>query len=47
MNTNQKPSRDQRIRSFLRYAWGDQISAHHAMLRFPPYDDYLLNRRDR
>lgn len=46
MNTTQKPTRTSRFRTFLRYAWGDQVAAHRALLRVPPYDDYLLNRRD-
>jgi hypothetical protein len=45
MNTNQNPSKVGRIRSFMRYAWGDQIAAHRALLRYPAYDDYLFNRR--
>ena len=47
MNENQKPSTQRRLRTFLRYAWGDQVAAHRALLRTPPYDDYLINRRDR
>jgi hypothetical protein len=47
MNTNQNPSNQHRFRTFLRYAWGDQVAAHRALLRVPPYDDYLINRRDR
>jgi hypothetical protein len=47
MNTNQKPSTQHRLRTFLRYAWGDQVAANRALLRMPPYDDYLINRRDR
>jgi hypothetical protein len=43
MNTNQRAGKAQRMRTFLRYAWGDQVAAHRAML--PPYDDYLINRR--
>lgn len=35
-----------RVRTFLRYAWGDQVAAHRALLRVPPYDDYLFNHRD-
>jgi hypothetical protein len=47
MNTNENPTRTHRIRTFLRYAWGDQVAANRALLRTPPYDDYLINRRDR
>ena len=47
MNTNQRPSTQHRLRTFLRYAWGDQVAANRALLRMPPYDDYLINRRDR
>jgi hypothetical protein len=39
-------SRTARLRTFLKYAWGDQVAAHRALLRTPPYDDYLFNRRD-
>ena len=35
-----------RLRTFLRYAWGDQVAAHRALLRVPPYEDYLLNHRN-
>jgi hypothetical protein len=45
MNTNQNTSKVGRIRTFMRYAWGDQIAAHRALLRYPAYDDYLFNRR--
>lgn len=45
MNTNRKPSNSRRIRAFLRYAWNDQVAAQRALLR-PPYDDYLINRRN-
>jgi hypothetical protein len=47
MNTNENTTRVHRIRTFLRYAWGDQVAANRALLRTPPYDDYLINRRDR
>jgi hypothetical protein len=47
MTTNRKPNRSKRIRTFLRYAWGDQVAANRALLRTPPYDDYLLHGRDR
>jgi hypothetical protein len=47
MTTTQKTSKIQRLRAFARYAWGDQVAAHRALLRVPPYDDYLLNRRGR
>jgi hypothetical protein len=45
MNTNQSTSKVSRIRSFLRYAWDDQVAAHHALLRYPAYDDYLFKHR--
>lgn len=45
MNTNTKPTRVQRVRTFLKYAWGDQVAAHRALLETRPYDDYLINRR--
>jgi len=47
MNTDENPTKTHRIRTFLRYAWGDQVAANRALLRTPPYDDYLINRRDR
>ena len=47
MTTHQKPTKGQRFRSFLHYAWGDQVAANRAMLQLRPYDDYLINRRDR
>ena len=46
MNTNTNTRKVGRIRSFIRYAWGDQVAANRALLRYPPYDDYLLNRRN-
>ena len=46
MTTHEKPTKPQRVRTFLRYAWGDQVAAHRALLEFRPYDDYLINRRD-
>ena len=47
MNTHENTSKGRKIRTFLRYAWGDQVAAHRALLRVPPYDDYLINRRGR
>jgi hypothetical protein len=47
MNTNQNASKGRRFRTFMRYAWADQVAAHRALLRVPPYDDYLINRRGR
>jgi hypothetical protein len=47
MNPTENPTRSHRIRTFLRYAWGDQVAANRALLRTPPYDDYLINRRGR
>jgi len=47
MTTTEKTSKMQRIRAFARYAWGDQVAAHRALLRIQPYEDYLLNRRGR
>ena len=47
MNTNQNPTRTSRFRTFLRYAWSDQVAANRALLRTQPYDDYLINRRGR
>jgi hypothetical protein len=46
MNSNQNTSQGGRFRTFMRYAWGDQVAAHRALLKYPPYDDYLLNRRN-
>ena len=45
MNTHQNASKGRRFRTFVRYAWADQVAAHRALLRVPPYDDYLINRR--
>ncbi len=39
-------TRHGRLRTFLRYAWGDSVAAHRALLRVPPYDDYLINHRN-
>ena len=47
MTTNEKTSKGRKIRTFLRYAWGDQVAANRALLRPPAYDDYLFNRRGR
>jgi hypothetical protein len=46
MTTNEKPNKNARLRTFMRYVWGDQVAAHRAMLQVRPYDDYLINRRD-
>jgi hypothetical protein len=40
-----RTSRHGRVRTFLKYAWGDSVAAHRAMLKVPPYDDYLINHR--
>jgi len=45
MNTNTDTSKSRRFRTFMRYVWGDQVAAHRALLRSPPYDDYLRNHR--
>jgi hypothetical protein len=45
MNTIENTTRGRKLRTFLRYAWGDQVAAHRALLRVPPYDDYLINHR--
>jgi hypothetical protein len=47
MNTNENTSKGRRLRTFVRYLWGDQVGAHRASLRVPPYDSYLINRRGR
>jgi hypothetical protein len=47
MTENRNQSRTHRIRTFMRYAWGDQVNANRALLQLRPYDDYLINRRDR
>ena len=47
MTTTEHTSKARKIRTFLRYAWGDQVAAHRALLRTPPYDDYLFNQRGR
>jgi hypothetical protein len=47
MTENRNPSKHQRFRTFMRYAWGDQVAANRALLQLRPYDDYLINRRDR
>jgi hypothetical protein len=47
MDTNQNTSKTARFRTFVRDVWSDQVAAHRALLRVPPYDDYLLNRRGR
>jgi len=44
--TTQTTTHGARLRTFLRYAWGDQVAAHRALLRVPPYDDYLFNHRN-
>jgi hypothetical protein len=44
--TTQNTTHGARLRTFLRYAWGDQVAAHRALLRVPPYDDYLFNHRN-
>jgi len=43
MNTNRNPdqsaTRGAKFRTFLKYAWGDQVAAHRAMLELKPYYD--------
>ena len=39
-------SRHGRLRTFLKDAWDDSVAAHRALLRVPPYDDYLINHRN-
>ena len=43
MNTNrnhdQSTSRATKVRTFLKYAWGDQVAAHRALLELRPYYD--------
>jgi hypothetical protein len=46
MKTNTNTSKGRRFRTFMRHAWGDSVAAHRAMLRVPPYQDYLLNHRN-
>jgi hypothetical protein len=47
MTTNRNTIGSSRLRTFLRYAWGDQVAAHRARIRVQPYDDYLHNQRGR
>jgi hypothetical protein len=46
MTENQNTSRAQRLRTFVRYVWGDQLAASRALLGVRPYDDWLINHRD-
>jgi hypothetical protein len=45
MTSHENTTGNRKIRTFLRYVWGDSVAAHRALLRVPPYDDYLLNHR--
>jgi hypothetical protein len=45
-HSSRRSTRHARLRTFLKYAWGDQVAAHRALLQAPPYDDYLFNHRD-
>lgn len=45
MTTHQSTNKSKRFRTFLRYAWGESVTAHRAMMRVQPYDDYLFNHR--
>jgi hypothetical protein len=45
MINTQNTSKGQRFRTFVRYVWGDTVAANRALLRTPPYDDYLINKR--
>ncbi len=45
MNTNENTSKGGRFRTFMRYAGATRSPRNRALLRYPPYDDYLLNRR--
>ena len=44
--TEKKPGKTQRVRTFLRYVWGDQLNASRALLHVEPYNDYLIDRRN-
>ena len=44
--TTTPSSRSAKVRTFLKYVWGDSVAAHRAMLRVSPYDDYLINHRN-
>jgi hypothetical protein len=46
MNMKNITGKNGRFRTFMRYAWGDQVAANRALLRYPPYDDYLRNHRN-
>ena len=39
------PTRSARARAFLKDVWDDTTTAHRALLRVAPYDDYLINHR--
>jgi hypothetical protein len=39
MNTTQNTTKNRRVRTFMRYAWSDQVAAHRALLRLTPYFD--------
>jgi hypothetical protein len=45
MNTSHSSKKSQRVRTFMRYMWGDQVAANRALLQLRPYDDYLMNHR--
>jgi hypothetical protein len=45
MTENRNPSKARRLTTFVRHMWNDQVAANRALLRTPPYDDYLVNRR--
>ena len=47
MTTTENTSKGGKFRTLVRYVWGDQVAANRALLRTPPYDDYLINRRGR
>jgi len=46
MTKNQNTSKGGRFRTLVRYVWADQVAANRALLRVPPYQDYLLNHRN-
>ena len=47
MNEIQSTARNHKVRTFLRDVWSDHLDAQRKLLQWKPYDEYLMNRRDR
>jgi hypothetical protein len=45
MSERMNTGKARRLTTLVRHIWSDQVAGNRALLRRPPYDDYLINRR--